>query len=151
MKYKKPEASQLVEMIEMILGVDAKASPTAATTTDSVSHVALYVNRDGEKVATCSCAMPTAAALACALSMIPPGGAEGMVEDKALTENATGNYYEVMNIFSSLLMSDKSEHLKLTTVETDASQRMVGDGVEEESFALTLGAYGEGELIFNYI
>lgn len=148
MKYKKPEESQLVDMIKMILGVDAKAKSGAATTAKTVSYVASYVDKEGATVATCACALPTAAALGCALSMIPPGGAESMVEDKELTKTASDNLYEVMNIFSSLLMDDRSAHLKLTTVELDASKRL--ESGEEVAFALTLGAYGNGELIFNY-
>lgn len=150
MNYRKPEAAQLVEMLTMILGVDAKASQAPETAIDGLSHVALYANDEGETVATCSCALPTAAALGCALSMIPPGGAEGMVEDNELTQVASENFYEVMNIFSSLLMDNKSKHLKLTTVETDAGRRLQAEGSEMQAFTLQLGAYGAGELVFDF-
>lgn len=149
MNYKKPEAGQLEEMLTMVVGGDAGAA-VAKVDGGKLSHTALYVNDEGESVATCSCTMPTAAALGCALSMIPPGGAEGMVEDNELSATATDNLYEVMNIFSSLLMDDKSAHLKLVKVDTGTDIRLTGDGFEEQSFSINLGKYGKGELVFNY-
>ena len=150
MIYQTPEAKQLAEMITMILGVDAVVKPAKELAGPTPEYVATYVNRDSEVVATCSCALPTAASLGCALSMIPPGGAEGMVEDNEVSKMATDNFYVVMNIFSSLLMSDKSAHLKLTDVVRDAEKRLKPDAGEEAVFTLKLGAYGDGELVFNY-
>lgn len=150
MNYQKPEASKLTEMLSMILGGDAVAKVAAAFAGPAPEYVATYVNRDDEVVATCACALPTAASLGCALSMIPPGGAKGMVEDNEVSKMATDNFYEVMNIFSSLLMSDKSAHLKLAEVTRDSARQLKADGGEEVIFTMKLGAYGEGELVFNY-
>ena len=71
-----------------------------------------------------------------------------MVEDNELSAMATDNLYEVMNILSSLLMNDKSEHLKLSKVELGSDARIEGGG--EQAFSLDMGAYGKGELVFNY-
>lgn len=149
MRFKKPDPAQLSDMLNMVIGADAEVSPTEVDAA-TLSHTALYIDDDGAPVATCSCSLPTAAALGCALSMIPPGGAEGMVEDKELTKMASDNLYEVMNIFSSLLMNDKSAHLKLDKVEASVDARLSGDGFEQDSFKITLGKYGAGELVFNY-
>ena len=148
MNYKKPDEKQFTEMLQMFVGPDAEAQSAAAVNVADVSHTAVYVNNGGEVVATCTVAIPTAAALGCSLSMIPPGGAEGMVEDKELSAMASDNLYEVMNIFSSLLMNDKTEHLKLSKVELGSDVSI--EGGDEQAFSLDMGAYGKGELVFNY-
>ena len=148
MNYKKPDENQFTEMLQMFVGPAAEAKSSAAVKVADFSHTAVYVNNSGETVATCVVAMPTAAALGCSLSMIPPGGAECMVEDKELSAMATDNLYEVMNILSSLLMNDKTEHLKLSKVELGSDARI--EGGDEQAFSLDMGAYGKGELVFNY-
>jgi len=148
MNYKKPDASQFTDMLQMFVGPAAEAQDAAAAASSDFSHTAIYINNEGEKVATCSVALPTAAALGCSLSMIPPGGAEGMVEDAELSDMATDNLYEVMNILSSLLMSDSTAHLKLSAVEKGTDARMEGEA--EEAYTLDLGAYGKGEVVFNF-
>ncbi len=146
MKYKKPDVAQFTDMLQMFVGPSAKAANAAAATASDFSHTAIYIDQAGDTVATCSVALATAAALGCSLSMIPPGGAEGMVEDKALSDMATDNLYEVMNILSSLLMTSGSAHLKLSKVEVGDSHIA---GEAEEVFTLDLGNYGAGELVFN--
>ena len=148
MIYQKPDANQFSDMLQMFVGPAAGASDAAAVASSDFSHTAVYINTDGDVVATCSVGLPTAAALGCSLSMIPPGGAECMVEDKELSEMATDNLYEVMNILSSLLMSDKTAHLKLQKVETGSDARIAGEA--ETAYSLDLGAYGKGELVFNF-
>jgi len=148
MNYKKPDANQFSDMLQMFVGPAAEAKDAGSLASSDFSHTAVYINTDGETVATCSVALPTAAALGCSLSMIPPGGAECMVEDNELSEMATDNLYEVMNILSSLLMSDGTAHLKLATVEPGSDARFEGEA--EEAYALDLGAYGKGELVFNF-
>ena len=150
MNYLKPEAKKLSEMLSMILGVHAVAKVATALEGPDLDYVASYVNREDEVVATCSCALSTAASLGCALSMIPPGGAKSMVEENDVSKMATDNFYEVMNIFSSLFMNDRSAHLKLNDVARDAEKQLKADGGEEVIFTLKLGAYGDGELVFNY-
>lgn len=150
MEYKKPDDSQMTDMLQMFVGPAAKAKAADNGDTDALVYTALYVNGAGETVATCSCDLPTAAALGGSLSMIPMGGVECMIEDKELTAMATDNLYEVMNILSSLLMSDATSHLKLSKVESDISQRYITDGSEEARYTLDLGNYGPGELVFNF-
>ena len=150
MNYQKPEAKKLTEMLSMILGVDVVATVATALDGPVLEYVAIYVNREDEVVATCGCTLPTAASLGSALSMIPPGGAKGMVEDNEVSKMATDNFYEVMNIFSSLLMNDKSAHLKLAEVVRDSEKKLKADGGEEVAFKVELGAYGAGELVFRY-
>lgn len=132
----------------MILGFSTKATESDALDPKIISHTAIYVNDDGEAVASCVCDLATAASLGCALSMIQPGGAEAMVEDKALSQNATDNLYEVMNIFSSLMMDDKSLHLKLNEVSAANDSDASTEAWEVCGFTVDMGKYGEGQLEF---
>lgn len=148
MKYKVPTDEKLTSMLRMIAGEDAIAKSADKKELDSVSHRGLFVDKDGELVATCSCDLPTAAALGCALSMIPPGGAESMVEDSELTKSATDNLYEVMNILSSLFMSDHSAHLKIDRVAEGSGEDPSSAECSYTAFDLDLGKYGAGSLLF---
>lgn len=150
MNYQTPAANKVAEMLAMVLGVEATAKEGSAPDAASLDHVAIFLNREDEFVASCSCSLTTAAALGCALSMIPPGGAEAMVEDGVLTATASENFYEMMNICSSLLMNDKSAHLRLVEVVVDAGRRMQDEGSVEMTFDVDLGKYGKGNLVFNH-
>jgi hypothetical protein len=144
--FKKPDVTELVEMMDMMVGSKTEATTTNSFDAASANYTALYANDSGDVVATCRCALQTAAALGCALSMIPPGAAECMVEDKELTQTATENFYEVMNMFSSLLMDDKSAHLKLVEVSAANDGSIEGTACE---FTIEMGKYGSGQLLFN--
>ena len=147
MKFVAPDAQGLTRTLEMIAGDSASGKAAAAGPAD-VAYSGVFVDDDDVVVASCDCDMATAAALGCALSMIPPGGAEGMVEDGELSAMASDNLYECMNMFSSLLMADGSGHLRLVRVERAAPD--IDGGPAEAAFALELGRYGKGALRFRY-
>lgn len=146
MAFKMPEATQLVQMMDMMLGAETSADVLEEFDASTATHTAIYINDDGQSVASCRCTLPTAAALGSALSMIPPGGAESMVEEKALTQVATDNLYEVMNIFSSLMMDDKTSHLKLMELQASNDASIEG---ETCAFEIDMGKYGTGHLLFS--
>ncbi len=135
----------------MIAGDDAIAKPVKSMGPEGMSHHGLFVSADGELVATCGCDLATAAALGCALSMIPPGGAEDMVEDGELSAMASSNFYEVMNILSSLFMSDHTPHLKLERIAIGDTANIAAEEISDAGFELDLGKYGAGKLLFRTI
>ena len=147
--YKLPNPGELNESLEMILGESAKIAECDALGANSASHAAEFKNRQDEVVAYCLCDLPIAAGLGAALSMVPPGAAEDMVEEGTLTEMAAANLYEVMNIFSALYMDDSTAHLKLTAVaaanDTDVS--LEGE-THEITYNLDAGRYGQGKVRF---
>ncbi len=147
--YKLPNPSELNESLEMILGEAAQIAEGDALATNNASHAAEFVNRQDEVVAYCLCDLPLAAGLGAALSMVPPGAAEDMVDEGALTEMATANLYEVMNIFSALYMDDSTSHLKLTVVNAANDTDMALEGeTQEVTFDLDTGRYGKGKVRF---
>ena len=83
----------------------------------AIDHrVGVFVFDDGSPAYLCSGDLVAVAALGGALSMIPPGGVEAMVEDGAATQMAEENFYEVLNIASSLFNLAGSDHVRLTTM-----------------------------------
>lgn len=147
--YKLPNPSELNQSLEMILGEPAKIAECDALGANSASHAAEFRNRQDEVVAYCLCDLPLAAGLGAALSMVPPGAAEDMIEEGALTEMATANLYEVMNIFSALYMDDSTSHLKLCSVDAanDTDVSLEGE-THEITFNLDTGRYGKGKVRF---
>jgi len=137
-------------MLAMVVGEGATSSPSGGDSLQT-SHHAMFSDRDDVPVATCSCNLIAAANLGCALSMIPPGGAEAMIEDKELTERANANLYEVMNIFSSLLMNERSSHLRLVEVGVGAPPVALEGGASAR-FMLDMLSYGKGgEIVFRHL
>ncbi len=147
--YKLPNVSELNESLEMILGDPAQITECEVLNHSGASHAAEFRNRKDEIVAYCLCDLPLAAGLGAALSMVPPGAAEDMVGEGELTEMATANLYEVMNIFSQLYMDDSTAHLKLTTVSAanDADVTLEGE-THEITYDLDTGRYGKGKVRF---
>ena len=141
-----PDKAGLDRMLGMVVGEDAAAEPRADEAIEE-SHHALFIDREDKLVAICSCDMHAAAALGCALSMIPVGGAEDMVDEKELTGMAMSNLGEVMNIFSSLYMNDGSGHLRLKSVENGPAPAL--EGSTAVAFDLDLDRYGsDGSIVF---
>lgn len=147
MSFRLPEPAALGRMLGLILGAEAGASEVAEDATDGAFH-GVFADDAGEVVALASCDLASAAALGCALSMIPPGGAEAMVEDGELSANASANLYEVMNMFSSLFMDDRTDHLRLIRVDPGDAPALSRDEKGRRDLAFTLGKYGRGRIAF---
>lgn len=116
-------------------------------------HVATFVSDEGELVALCACDRPLVAYAGAALSMIPADVANAMVVGGDLTEAILGNFHEVMNICSKLLMSDGSAHLRLDKTLSPEQSAEVITNLEENSaqvvaFGIDIPGYGKGSLTF---
>ncbi|MEE9335649.1 MAG: hypothetical protein V3U65_16280 [Granulosicoccaceae bacterium] len=146
MIFVKPDTAELNNMLAMVSGEDSKAKPDGSFKSSDMCFQAQFVDDGGALVACCYCDLPTAAALGCALSMIPPGGAEAMVEDGEISSTAAENLYEVMNILSSLFMSNTTPHLKLSEVVNETFEPL--EAANSSSFNIDLGKYGNGKLLF---
>ncbi|MFK7734307.1 MAG: hypothetical protein AB8B48_21970 [Pseudomonadales bacterium] len=148
--YKLPEEKSLQESLLMILGEEPELATLESL--DSASHVALFINEDQQVVSSCSVDLSGAAALSCGLSLIPPAMADEMIKDKKLTDIASENLYEVMNIFSSLFMDNDTPHLKLSSVAlVDEVSLPSDDACEttENIFSVTSGKYQPGIVSFS--
>ena len=115
-------------------------------------HVATFVNPEDQLVALCACDKPFVAYSGAALSMIPADVANEMINGGEVSEAMVGNFYEVMNICSKLMMRDGSAHLRLhQTLEpgqaADAIATLNGKA-EAKTFGIDIPRYGSGKLTF---
>lgn len=150
MSYKLPQEEQLKEMLEMFVGEDAHTNTIDDADVEEYSFFARYVNPDGGLAAACLADFPAAVALGSSLSMIGAGGIEDMLADKSLSDTANENFYEVMNMFSSLFMDNTTAHLKLTTVDkTEEGLGEIGiSDCQRQDYSVSAGRYGDGKVSF---
>ncbi|MFK8013992.1 MAG: hypothetical protein AB8G17_00955 [Gammaproteobacteria bacterium] len=147
--YLVPTAESLNAMLGMIVGDAMQATADDAAASLAASHAAVFENADKQVVALCRCDISAAAALGSALSMIPPNVAADMSKSGSLNDMATDNLYEVMNMFSSLFMDDKSAHLKLTQVVPATDAPTIEGETSVASFTIPPGKYPGGALNFS--
>ncbi|MEM6708450.1 MAG: hypothetical protein AAF648_06665 [Pseudomonadota bacterium] len=147
--FKLPTEDALAKILEMV----APNSSAASTAADagSLVYAAEFEDDEGQLVSLCLADIAAAAGLGCALSMIPPGGAEDM-RSEGLSEIAEANLYEVMNMLSTVYMTESTPHLKLTKlVKIEDCPAANEDRFEVGDWSLDLGAYGTGTLSFRTV
>ena len=118
----------------------------------SGQHVATFIDDDDKLVAVCACDKEFVAYSGAALSMIPADVAEQMITGNSVTEAMVGNFYEVMNICSKLLMSDASAHLRLDKAlspeEGAGPLSTLQEAAQITAFHVEIPNYGAGTLTF---
>lgn len=120
---------------------------------DGSWRAATYVRDDGSLAAVCACDAPFVMYSGAALTMIPGNVANEMLSGKDFSDVILGNFHEIMNICSRLLMSDSTAHVRLeNTLEPDASQpvfsKFAVDGTLA-GFKVEIPTYGTGSLLFH--
>ena len=145
-----PDSETVGETFQMLLGRDVGVSD-AKPSSDGKQVVASFVHADGSAAAACTCEVALAAATGCALSMIPAGTAKDAAKEGALSGSMKSNFYEVMNIFSRLLMNDHSPHLKLAGLFDSIADSpadiadLIANAPERRGYKVSVGGgYGEG-------
>jgi len=145
-----PSDEGVQQMLAMVIGDDACVESGGESAVHSFSHVARFVDDEDTLVGLCLADLELSAALGAGLSMIPPAAVEDMVAEKELTPIAKDNLYEVMNMLSSLFMTDQTPHLRLTTVDVfdeTPEEIDVGD-FSRVDYCIEAGKYGKGLLTF---
>lgn len=105
--YVKPTAASVISLLAMIYGDELNASDLDSASV-SGQRIATFINDDDELVAACVCDREFVVYSGAALAMIPAGGAQDMIAENSISEAISGNFHEVMNICTKLLMSDSS-------------------------------------------
>jgi len=149
--YTIPNAAALKSMLAMMFGDDLEVSK-APDGNPAGRFAATYVADGGEIVAICACDDAFVAYTGAALTMMPKDVADEMLKDGNFSDVVLGNFHEIMNICSRLLMSDSSPHLRLdkTLSPADAEKPIaqLAGGARAEHFALSVPRYGQGSLSF---
>ena len=149
--YVVPTADSVKTLLAMLYGAELGANSCA---NDQVNgrRLATFVDDEDKLVATCVCDQAFIAYSGAALSRIPKSAAEDMVTSNELSDAISRIFYEVMNMCSTLLMSDNSGHLKLAkTVDFEQAEDIVAaiNGSENQpGFEVTIPGYGNGKLAF---
>ncbi|MEM9620483.1 MAG: hypothetical protein AAF993_02470 [Pseudomonadota bacterium] len=147
MQYTFPGEDKLIETMKMLFGDDASACESANTFDTTFS--ASFVNAEGDNVASCEADIQFASYAGAAFSMLPADVASEFIADGEISSVAKDNLYEVMNIFSALLMNDNTPHLKLKALTDETVD--IASTPEEKCYTLTVPGYGEGHVRFNVI
>lgn len=149
--YVVPDEKAISGLLEMIFGEGVEVAKSEDKDLAG-RHVATFLNAEDELVALCVCDRAFVAYSGAALSMIPADVANEIVGGEEMTETLLGNYYEVMNICSKLMMSDTSAHLRLakTLLPEDAADALAA--LEPSGavcgFELDIPRYGKGGMSF---
>lgn len=145
-----PSNSSVSEMLAMLYGADIDAVSADDSVADG-SYVARFIDDSGALVGACICDPQFIGFSGAALSMIPKGGAEDMIEENDFSTTIMENFYEVMNICTTLLMTSSQNHLKLdnTLPYADAVDELaILDSSSVVSFSIEIPKYGKGKMIY---
>ena len=150
-KYVIPTPQSISGLLAMIFGDGVDTKDRDAADLDG-QHIATFVDDDDQLVALCACDKEFVAYSGAALSMIPADVANEMISGNSISEAMLGNFYEVMNICSKLLMSDTSAHLRLDkTLSPQESVETVSalqGSAQTIGFNVDIPKYGVGMLTF---
>ena len=147
--YIKPTAEAVTSLLAVIYGDDLK---TCELDTAAISgqRIATFIDDDDKLVAACVCDRHFVIYSGAALAMIPAGGTEDMIAENSISDAIAGNFHEVMNICSKLLMSDSSAHLRLDKTLDCAQQVDLGASIDTLAthlgFQVEIPGYGKGAM-----
>lgn len=147
-----PKAADVSKTLAMLFGGNVPATPGKLLDTKPASSNVLvsYINDNGKVVAAFVCDVPLAANAGCALSMMPANAAKEAIKTKKLESAMLDNLYEVANILSTLLMNDKTPHLRVATLYPDISKippevrEMLSAAKGHADFTVNIPRYGNG-------
>jgi hypothetical protein len=115
--------------------------------------VSVWEDKYGRVGALCIAELMLAAIAGAALVLAPPGAVHDVEKTRELPENLRDNYYEVINILTSVLNSPNTPHLKLTNqffhpVEAlpDDVLRVIETPSNRRDFDLMVEGYGSGKI-----
>ena len=147
-----PKAADVSKMLVMLFGGNVPATPGKLLDTKPTSaHLLVnYVDDEGKVVAAFICDIPLAANAGCALSMMPASAAKDAIKTKKLEPAMLDNLYEVANILSTLLMNDKTPHLRVGTLYPEMGKlpsevrEMLSAAKGHADFTVNIPRYGNG-------
>lgn len=146
-----PSVQSVQKILAMMYGEDTSVTLRDDTGIDDC-HVATYVDDDGGLVAVCACDPQFVGYSGAALTMLPAGVVQDMIDSGQFSETVLENFYEVMNICSRVLMSESSPHLRLKDTLAPAAGADAAGGVEGDTatvgFDVSIPRYGAGRVVF---
>ena len=147
-----PEEAAVKDLLGIVLGDDLGVAGGDAGDM-AAQYIATYIDDEDKLVAVGGGDVNLVAYAGAALSMIPAETANDMIKRDDITPAISANFYEVMNICSRLLMSEKDggAHLRLDkTLTPSEAASVLGElsDARKIGFDLQVPEYGPGKLSF---
>ena len=152
-QYALPNAAAMTGMFDMLFGGKVPVMPGKRLDVKPGcgNFVAIFVADDGKPVAAAICDLAFAANGGAALSMLPVNAAKDAIKSKKIEQTMFDNLYEIMNVVSTLLMNEKTPHLKLATLypdpgklPADAKALLSAPAAGHADFNINVLRYGSG-------
>jgi hypothetical protein len=149
-----PKAADVSKTLVMLFGGNVPATPGKPLDLKPASGnlITSYVDDSGKVVAAFICDIPLAANAGCALSMMPASAAKETIKTRKMEQAMLDNLYEVANILSTLLMNDKTPHLRIATLYPDVGKlpaevrEMLNAAKGHVDFTVNIPRYGNGRM-----
>jgi hypothetical protein len=147
-----PSRHALRTLIEDLIGRDVQLKDADPIPARSSNLVAVYVTDKLTVSAVAVVDLEGAARIGGALGMLPRGGVDDAIAERALSPLIRDNCYEVLNVLSAAFNTDGAPHVRLYqlygpngTVPADVASlsQVIGSRVDVE---LTVGGYGAARL-----
>lgn len=146
-----PDSDSVSKLLGIVFGDEISVAENESSGIES-KNVATFIDREDNLVAVCACDQPFVGFSGGALSMMPVGAIEDMIQSGDMSESLLDNFYEVMNICSKLMMDDSSDHLRLDkTVSSDEISDEISALASQGThagFSLDIPRYGKGAMDF---
>ncbi len=147
-----PKAAEVSKTLVMLFGGNVPATPGKPVDTkpSAGNIIASYIDDEGKVVAAFACDLPFAANAGSALSMMPASAAKDAIKTKKLESAMIDNLYEVANILSTLLMNDKTPHLRIASLYPEVGKvppevrEMLSAAKGHVDFTVNIPRYGNG-------
>lgn len=156
MATKIPDPKPIKDLFESLLGRDVAISISAEPVVPTARRaccVGLYLHDNADVGALVAADLELSARAGAALGLVPKAGADSAIENRELPAALYDNFFEVMNILSSLFNEGQpQDHLKLSSVcqpgsviPTNAAKMLRGLG-KRADYNLDVDGYGRGAL-----
>jgi len=151
--YPLPTIDGVTDMLSGILGRDVSVSSGPAVTPDvkPLAFVSAFTGTSDTIVMACICDIGFACNAGAALSMLPAGGAEDCIDSGVLSEAIQENFYEMMNITSTILNDQDAPRLVLRELLIlpeaslpDDLAALIGSADGRADFKIGISGYGDG-------
>lgn len=150
-----PSRQSVRETFEMLMGRTVKATDGDRVTYDLLTgpiSVGTIIDDADRLVAIVAADLPLTVYAGSCLGLMPAGGAEESVAEKELSDMVCDNFYEVLNVLSSVFNVDGAPHVRLGEVHTNPDLLpphavvAVKSLTRRDDLSLDIAGYGTGNL-----
>ncbi len=148
--YNLPDSDQLASMLTNLFGRDV-AVKEGAPLPETKNPVGIYRSAEGQIGVVCICDMHFANFTGAALSLIPAGMAKENARKGSIPDNIRENFYEILNICSSLFRTPLRSRISLNDVEYNGAtvaeaKAILSEPAARLDYVINIPGYGPGKI-----